>query len=235
MKTAVIAAMKPELDELVSRLEGRSTVERAGFAFHEGRIAGHSTVLVLSGVGKVNAAVGTALMIEDYRPDAVINTGVAGGFDPNLRPGDIVLSTETRHHDADVRPFGYEMGQVPGMPASYPADSRLLELARDIHPGDGSVRVQEGLVVSGDLFIHDPAEVERIREHFPEVLAGEMEAAAVAQTCYLFGIPYLVARSVSDVVGGGENAMEYEEFLPLAAARSVDFVTKMLDAMEEQR
>lgn len=234
MKTGIVAAMKPELDELVSRMENRKTVERAGFAFHEGSIDGYPVVLLLSGIGKVNAAVGTALMIEDYKPDAVINTGVAGGFSRELNPGDIVLSSEVRHHDVDVTPFGYEIGQVPGMPISYPADLPLLAIAQAVVPGDTSVKVRSGLIVSGDVFIHDPSSSEAIVAAFPKALAGEMEAAAVAQTCYLFDVPFLIARSISDVIGSGKNKMEYEEFLPLAAARSVNFVIEMLKQLGDR-
>ncbi len=233
MKTAVVAAMRPELDELVSRLVSRRTVKRAGFEFHEGRLEGHEVVLLLSGIGKVNAAVGTALLIEDYQPDAVINTGVAGGFDRQLRPGDIVLSTEVIHHDVDATPFGYRKGQVPGMPESYIADAHLLSIAESITGDDTETMVRSGLLVSGDVFIHEPEAAGKIVTEFPGVLAGEMEAAAVAQTCYLFGIPFLIARSISDVIGSGGNKVEYEQFLPLAAARSVRFVVEMIKCLEE--
>jgi adenosylhomocysteine nucleosidase len=233
MKTAVVAAMRPELDELVSRLVDRMTVKRAGFEFHEGRLEGHEVVLLLSGIGKVNAAVGTALLIEDYQPDAVINTGVAGGFDQQLRPGDMVLSTKVIHHDVDATPFGYRKGQVAGMPKSYIADAQLLSIAESI-TGDGTeTMVRSGLLVSGDVFIHEPEAAGKIVTEFPGVLAGELEAAAVAQTCYLFGIPFLIARSISDVIGSGGNKVEYEQFLPLAAARSVKFVIEMIKSLEE--
>ena len=158
MKTAIIAAMEPELEELVSRMDKASEVKRAGFTFYSGTLAGYEAVLLLSGIGKVNAAVGTALLIEDYHPDAVINTGVAGGFDKTLQPGDIVLSEEVRHHDVDALPFGYEAGQVPGMPAAYTADAGLLRLAAATAPEELSVQVKTGLIVSGDSFIHEPDE-----------------------------------------------------------------------------
>lgn len=229
MKVAIVAAMKPELDELVSRLRNRDTVKRAGFDFHTGVLAGHDVILLLSGVGKVNAAVGTALVIEDYAPDVIINTGVAGGFDPAMNPGDIVLSTEVRHHDVDARPFGYESGQVPGMPAVYHADPQLMEKALSVAGKAEGVTVKSGLVVSGDIFIHEPEEARDILRRFPSALAGEMEAAAVAQVCHLFSKPFIITRSISDVIGSGGNHMEYEEFLPLAAARSVEFVIGMLE------
>ena len=229
MKTAIVAAMKPELEELVSRLEDLETINRAGFDFHTGRLAGHEVILLLSGVGKVNAAVGTTLMIEDYAPDVIINTGVAGGFDRTMKPGDIVLSTEVGHHDVDVRPFGYEPGQVPGMPAAYRADPQMLENALAVAGKAEGVDVKSGLIVSGDIFIHEPDEAREILDRFPEALAGEMEAAAVAQVCHRFSVPFIIARSISDVIGMGGNALEYEEFLPLAAARSVAFVIGMLE------
>ena len=229
MKTAIVAAMKPELDELVSRLENRETINRAGFDIHTGVLAEHDVILLLSGVGKVNAAVGTTLVIEDYAPEVIINTGVAGGFDRTMSPGDIVLSTEVRHHDVDARPFGYESGQVPGMPAAYHADPQLLEKAIAVAGKAQDVHVKSGLVVSGDIFIHEPRESREILDKFPGALAGEMEAAAVAQVCHLFSVPFIITRSISDVIGSGGNAMEYEEFLPLAAARSVAFVIGMLE------
>ena len=234
MTLAVVAAMEPELKELRSRLKQPVLHSRAGFEFHEGILAGQKTVLLLSGIGKVNAAVGTALLMERYKPDAVINTGVAGGFGKQLKVGDIVLSTEVRHHDVDVRPFGYEMGQVPQMPAGFAPDEKLLQLAKEQAAGSGDAAVHKGLIVSGDIFIHEPADASRILGNFPGALAGEMEAAAVAQTCHLFGVPWVIARSISDVIGRGGNAMEYSEFLPMAASRSADFVTRMAAAVKEE-
>ena len=119
------------------------------------------------------------------------------------------------------------------MPPFYSADPALLTRAGNVVPDDEGVRVKTGLIVSGDSFIHEPDEAQRILAVFPKALAGEMEAAAVAQTCFLFDIPFVIARSVSDVIGSGGNAMEYEEFLPLAASRSVDFVMKMLEENDE--
>ena len=233
MRIGVIAAMRAELDALTGMLESPGTVTKAGFAFHTGVLGGRDAVLVLSGIGKVNAAVGTALLIEDFAPDAVVNTGVAGGFSPAIRVGDIVLSEEVRHHDVDVVCFGYEYGQVPGMPPAYRADGALLRAARAARPADPGVAVHSGLIVSGDRFLgHEDAEA--VLSRFPGALAGEMEAAAVAQACGLFGTPFLVTRSISDIVTEEGNKTVFDEFLPVAARNSAAFVIDMLSRIEEE-
>ena len=233
MKTAVVAAMKMELEALVGRLKNKKTVQKAGFRFHTGTLEGHEVVLLLSGIGKVNAGIGTALLIENFAPDAIINTGVAGAFQRGLKAGDIVLSTRVCHHDVDATPFGYKPGQLPGMPLDYEASSAMLAIAQSIPVRNESTRVLSGLIVSGDLFIHEESAARRIVETFPDALAGEMEAAGIAQACYLFGTPFLVVRSISDVIGDGKNKIEYEEFLPMAAGNSLSFVLDMLNKMEE--
>lgn len=100
-----------------------------GFEFTEGLLAGKEAVLLKSGIGKVNAAMSAAILLEKYKPDAVINTGSAGGYNPNLNIGDLVISNEVRHHDVDATAFGYEYGQVPRMPAAFKADPALMEAA----------------------------------------------------------------------------------------------------------
>ncbi len=232
MRIAVIAAMEEEMAGFRDILDTDRTVEHRGFAFHEGRLEGMDTVLLLSRVGKVNAAVGAALLMDHYSPDAVINTGSAGGFSEELNPGDLVLSTEVVHHDADAAPFGFEPGQVPFMPARYVADPRLLAAAGATVPEEGC-RLHRGLIASGDSFVHEPAQVEAIRKRFPDVLAAEMEAAGVAQACHLFATPFLVARSVSDLVTREDNPMDFQEFLPLAARRSVALVRQIIRRLAE--
>ncbi len=115
------------------------------------------------------------------------------------------------------------------MPASFKADAGLLDKALKVAGTIEGINAKSGLIVSGDIFIHEPDEAKRILGLFPQSLAGEMEAAALAQVCHLFNVPFIVARSISDVIGGGGNAIEYEKFLPLAASRSVAFVIKMLE------
>src|SRR5690606_22914425 len=113
MKIAIIGAMEEEVTLLREKIEGREQEVIAGCEFTTGMMDDAEVVLLRSGIGKVNAAMSTAILLERFKPDYVINTGSAGGFNPDLNVGDVVISTEVRHHDVDVTAFGYEYGQVP--------------------------------------------------------------------------------------------------------------------------
>ncbi|WP_346799253.1 5'-methylthioadenosine/S-adenosylhomocysteine nucleosidase [Halomonas sp. Bachu 37] len=227
-RIGIIGAMPQEVQQLAIQLENARTHEHAGSVFHIGIRYGLEVVLLQSGIGKVNAAVGTALLLERYQPDVVINTGSAGGFADGLNIGDIIISSEVRHHDVDAVAFGYEMGQVPGMPPAYRASPELMEIARKAISAMGEVQVREGLIATGDAFMSDPAKVAATRALFPAMLAVEMEAAAIAQTCHLFDCPFVVIRALSDIPGSGENHLSFDEFLPMAADHSYRMVDRML-------
>lgn len=171
-RIGIIGAMAQEVAQLASQLEDRETRSHAGSTFHTGRLHGMNVVLLQSGIGKVNAAVGTTQLLEQYAPEAVINTGSAGGFGEGLSIGDIVISREVRHHDVDAMVFGYEAGQVPGMPAAYLPDARLVAVARESIEAMGEVNVTEGLIATGDVFMACPDLVARTRARFPAMLAA---------------------------------------------------------------
>jgi adenosylhomocysteine nucleosidase len=140
----------------------------------------------------------------------------------------VVISDELRHHDVDAVVFGYELGQVPGMPAAYPADKRLREIARGAIAALGEVNVREGMIATGDAFMADPDRVAATRAQFPSMLAVEMEGAAIAQTCYLYDCPFVVIRALSDIPGSGDNHLSFEQFLDIAADHSSRMVDQML-------
>jgi len=226
-RIGIIGAMSQEVERLASLLEGRETRTHVGNTFHSGRLNGVEVVILQSGIGKVNAAVGTTLLLDMYSPEAIINTGSAGGFGEGLEIGDIVVSSEVRHHDVDAVVFGYEHGQVPDMPAAYLPDARLVHLARECVEALGEVSVVEGLIATGDVFMACPNLVAQTRQRFPTMLAAEMEAAAIAQTCHLYDCPFVVIRALSDIAGGGDNHLSFEQFLEKAALHS----SKMIEAM----
>ena len=184
-------------------------------------------MLLKSGIGKVNAAIGCALLIKLYQPDYVINTGSAGGFHPDLSVGDIVISEAVCHHDVDVTPFGYELGQVPGSPACFLPDSKLVAVAKQSIESLGEVAHMHGLIATGDRFMHCPIDVEKTRKYFPNMIACEMEAAAVAQACHAFETPFVIIRSLSDIAGK-ENAVTFEQYLEQAATHSASLILTML-------
>lgn len=231
MKVAVIGAMEEEVQLLRNLLENKSSTTLANSEYTTGTYKGKEVVLLKSGIGKVNAAMSTTLLLHEFKPDVVINTGSAGGYDSELEVGSIVISDEVRHHDVDCRVFNYEMGQVPQMPAAYKADERLIKVAMESveEVGEHS-SYGVGLICSGDSFMSDPERVEEVRNYFPTMKACEMEAAAVAQVCYQFNTPFVVIRALSDIAGKESN-ISFDEFLPLAAKHSTEIVLKTIEKL----
>ncbi|MEC1179853.1 5'-methylthioadenosine/S-adenosylhomocysteine nucleosidase [Metasolibacillus meyeri] len=227
MKIAVIGAMEQEVELLRAALTNTTVTTIAGSEYTAGTYEGKEVVLLKSGIGKVNAAMSTTLLLQQFRPDVVINTGSAGGFDAALEVGAVVISDEVRHHDVDVTAFGYEIGQMAGMPAAYQADARLIEIAKQAVAEVGEHPYGVGLICSGDVFMADPARTEAVRTNFPHMKAVEMEASAVAQVCYQFGTPFVVIRALSDIAGQESN-ISFDEFLPTAAKHSTEVVLKAI-------
>ncbi|MER1986063.1 MAG: 5'-methylthioadenosine/S-adenosylhomocysteine nucleosidase [Solibacillus sp.] len=229
MKIAVIGAMEQEVEQLREALTNAKTVTIANSEFTTGTYEGKDIVLLKSGIGKVNAAMGTTILLQQFNPDVVINTGSAGGFDATLDVGAVVISDEVRHHDVDVTAFGYVPGQMAGgMPAAFVADAKLIEIAKQAVEEVGEHAYGVGLICSGDVFMADPVRVAAVRELFPTMKACEMEAAGVAQVCYQFGTPFVVIRALSDIAGKESNNISFDEFLPIAAKHSTEVVLKAI-------
>ncbi len=219
------------MDEEVAVIKAWMTDVReqtiAGCDFFVGSFEGKEVVLLKSGIGKVNAAVSTTLLLSQFQPEYVINIGSAGGFDADLQVGDVVISDQVIHHDVDVTAFGYVMGQVPNMPATYAANTDLVNQAKKALQSVTQVQAKVGLIGTGDSFMNDPVRVEAVRAIFPELVAVEMEAAAVAQVCFKFGTPFVVVRSLSDIAGK-ESSQSFEEYLQVAAENSSLMIQQML-------
>jgi adenosylhomocysteine nucleosidase len=230
----IIGAMEDEVTKLRSVIAAGRSETIGGFEMVSGVLEGKSVALLRCGIGKVNAAVGCALLIHRYNPALVINTGSAGGIDSALNFGDIVISSGLVYHDVDVTAFGYDPGQLPGQPAVFPVQEDLIleaeqavdELKREkILPGNLNHR--RGLIGSGDTFMADPQRIAAVRKLFPALGAVEMEGAAIAHTCALFKIPALVIRALSDIAGA-ESPVAFEEFLPIASKHSGDIVRRIV-------
>ncbi|QEY25561.1 5'-methylthioadenosine/adenosylhomocysteine nucleosidase [Neisseria zalophi] len=224
---AVIGAMEPEIELLKNSMENVQTETFGQFAVHCGMLNGKQVVLALSGIGKANAAAVTALVVSRFAPDCVINTGSAGGVGQGLKTGDVVIGTQVAHHDVDVTAFGYKIGQVPQLPAVFESDINLVERAEKAAAAFEGAAVYRGLIVSGDQFVHSRDKVATIRSNFDGVLALEMEAAAIAQTCFQLNVPFVVVRAVSD--GADEEAeTSFETFLQTASVNSARMVMAIL-------
>ncbi|SFU27151.1 5'-methylthioadenosine/S-adenosylhomocysteine nucleosidase [Xenorhabdus koppenhoeferi] len=232
MKVGVIGAMEQEVTLLRDQIEGLQILSRGGCEIYTGKLNGVDIALLKSGIGKVSAALGTTLLIEHCQPDIVINTGSAGGLDPKLKVGDIVVSEEVRYHDADLTAFGYESGQMAQCPPAFIADKQLITLAEKCIQSL-ELNAIRGLVCSGDAFINGSESLARIRETFPKVAAVEMEAAAIGHVCHQYKVPFVVVRAISDIADQ-ESHISFDEFLVVAARESTRMVNAMLSELSKQ-
>lgn len=225
----IIGAMDIEVDQIKAEMEA-VTIERiAGMDFYRGTLKRKPAVVVRCGVGKVNAAVCTQILADRFAVDAVVNTGIAGSLKKEIDIGDVVLSVDVMHHDMDATDFGYPMGVIPQMEESvFKADETLLKTAEQccqrVNP---EIHIWKGRIVSGDQFISDKAKKEWIAGTF-DGFCTEMEGAAIAQTAYLNGIPFLVIRAISDKADDSAT-MDYGEFEEMAARHSVNLILALME------
>ncbi len=242
--TAVLSAFEKEIIILQDQLTDVEQRRIEAMSFVTGRLHGRRLVTAWTGIGKVNAAMTATLLLEHYKPDEVIFTGIAGAVNPTLGPGDIVIAKQTAYHDMglltptglDARPV---MNPFTGMrnPPFFPADARLLELAAqaagrvkldiiETSVGPRSPHILKGVIVTGDVFVASPGKSAELRDDFAAD-AVEMEGAAVAQICYQKEVPHLVIRSISDKAD--EQALsDAVTFSDMAAKNSAALISEMI-------
>jgi len=232
----IIGAMEEEVVLLRSAMANFAERRFGKFLFIHGKLEGKDVVLLRCGIGKVNAAVGCALLIDHFHPTFVINTGSAGAIDPALTFGDVVVPDGLLYHDVDLTPFDYADGQIPGQDAVFvvpaaliAAAERAVDFLKDRAILPSNLNHVRGLIASGDVFMHEAEHIADIRARFPTVRAVEMEGAPIAHACALFDTPVLVIRAVSDVAGA-ESPLKFEEFLPIASKHSCEIVRRIVAA-----
>ena len=182
------------------------------------------------GIGKVNAALGAQRMINEYRPDVIINSGCAGGNGVEVM--DIVVGSEVTYHDVycgRAIDDSTVYGQVQGLPARYVADPTLLAKAEGLS-AEG-LRVHSGLIVTGDWFVDSQEKMRDIVAHFPEAKAVDMESCAIAQTCYLSHVPFISFRVVSDVPLQDTDASQYHNFWDTVADSSFSMTKAFVESI----
>lgn len=220
MKIGIIVAMGKELALLLPLIEESREVTVNDIVFHIGRIHGHEVIAMQCGIGKVNAAVGTLTLIENFHPDLIINSGVAGGTGGGAGVLDVVVADRVAYHDVWCGP-NTVWGQVEGMPQYYA--TAPLDIAGD--------RVMHGLIASGDVFVSHPEEIARIKALYPQVMAVDMESGAIAQVCHIKHVPMAVIRVVSDTPGSGNNFDQYVTFWDDAPARTFHIISSVLASL----
>ena len=226
MKYGIICAMEEEIKELRAQLTNANEENIANMIFYSGQINDHEVVLVRAGIGKVQAGVTTAFLIENFKVDVVVNSGSAGGIGTGLAVGDLVLSTGAAYHDASATVFGYKPGQLPQQPQIFEADQELLQAVSEAASQAG-LQVKPGLIVTGDQFVSSQAQIAAIKEIYPQALCCEMEGAAVAQVAYQFDKPFLIVRAMSDV-GDEDAGQSFDEFIIDAGKKSAQMILNLL-------
>lgn len=199
--TGIIGAMEAEVQSLCDSLEGRTQIEEGGYVFNKGKLFNKDVVVVKSGIGKVNSALCTQLLILKFGVNQVINTGIAGATGGNLGIFDFVVSSKALYHDFDTTAFGYKPGQVPGMDPEFIADEKLSDsVIKAFSQMDFSKehKIVKGLVASGDQFISAGEHKDYIKKTF-NPLCVEMEGASIAHACTINKVPFVIVRCMSDM------------------------------------
>lgn len=230
MSIGIIGAMDEEVSILLQDIKLEKTISKAQMVFNFGEVYNHKVVIVKCGIGKVNAAICTQILIDDFGVDHVINIGVAGGIGADVVPGDVVIATSLIQHDMDVTAFGSRIGQIPRMDCfDFKCDEKLLNLAIDSAKEIDNINIHQGIIVSGDQFIDSIDKVEWFSEEF-NAKACEMEGASIAQVCYLNNVPFVIIRSISDNACTGAH-IDFDKFVPIAVENSSIIIKSLLLSM----
>lgn len=216
-KTAILVAMQKEYDLLQSSLTSSKT-----------SLSNEHLVIAMSGIGKVNAALTAARLILTQGVERIISTGVAGGLDTTLNKGDVVIGNQYAYHDVWCGEPN-EVGQIQGLPTFFRADETLLNETKNVQ---GDFKTHFSLIVSGDQFITEQNDFERIKKDFPTAVACDMESAAIAQVCHLLDKPFISIRIISDVAGKkDDNVTQYNDFWDQVPFMTFRYVQKLLCAL----
>lgn len=189
-----------------------------------------NVVLQKCGIGKVNAAIGATMMIEKHHPDVIISSGCAGGADPSLNVGDVVVAMETTYHDAYCGD-NCAYGQIMGMPKRYILADKLIAIVQQF--GSDCHAITMGLTVSGDWFVDSREKMREIMQHFPDTKAVDMESCSIAQVCYTFGVPFVSFRIISDVPLKDHKAEMYFDFWDRLADGSFDVTHRFVERLQQ--
>lgn len=230
MAIGIIGAMDEEIEILLKNINLSKKEIKARMEFNIGTIWGNQVIVVRSGIGKVNAAVCTQILIDDYNVERIINVGVAGGIGENIYPGDVIIADTLVQHDVDTSVFGDKLGQIPRLETfDFKCDEKLVKIAKDACDKNTKYNSFVGRIVSGDQFIASLEKINWLKEEF-EAIGCEMEGGSIAQVCYLNNIPFVIIRSISDNASNGAH-IDYEKFIPIAVENSTNILKSMIEVM----
>lgn len=225
----IIAAMQEEMNEIKKIMNNIQEKTIYELKFYEGTINNKNIVLVESGVGKVNAARTTQVLIDNYKIDAIINVGSAGSANQELQIGDIVIGKTLVQHDFDITAFGHPKGYISNVGERIKSDENLIKSMEQTIENlqNKEFKIKIGTIASGDIFCTEPKMKEKIRDKF-NADAIEMEGAAIAQVCKLDNMPILVIRSISDSPNGNNN-ITFDQYLETASKRCAEILSQFFN------
>lgn len=219
----IIAAENEEIEAIKKTMENINKVQIYNLIFYKGIINNRNYIVVKCGVGKVNAARTTQILVDKFDVEYIINLGSAGAVNDNLNIGDIVIGKKLVQHDFDVTAFGREKGYIPETGKVFESSMDLVNCCKNIKIDN--IKITIGTIASGDTFCTEIKMKEKIRDEF-ECDCVEMEGAAVAQVCHLNRIPFIVIRSISDIPNG-KNEIDFKEYLKLASKNCAEFIKQI--------
>lgn len=227
----IICAMTVEAEGLIALCDDTKTEEIYGMSFTTGKMHDKDVVIVVCGVGKVNAAMCTLALIDHYKPKAIINSGVAGAVSPLVTIGDLVVAVKSVEHDMNTTALGDKQGEVSfadGTKMYFECDKDISRKLFEVCKSIPDTKTMNGIVASGDIFISDRRQRLRINDRFG-ALACEMEGAAIGHVCYRCGVPYGILRAISDDLDENKG-MDFIKFTRLASEKTVTAISRFLQA-----
>lgn len=226
-----IGAMQIEVDAILNRMSQvqKKTISKTDF--YQGKLAGIECLVMLSGVGKVASALSTTILFEHFQVSGVVNIGTAGGLVSNQSVLDVVVSKKVAHHDVDVPgwPKGFDQSKT-----CYEADPIMIKAIEQV-VSDSKETVWFGHIVTGDCFVYRDEQMTRIQQEFPSALCAEMEGASIAQVCAHYGCPFVILRSLSDIIHKAGNEMTFDEYAEKASARSAKWCESFIRAYSDHK
>jgi len=221
----ILCAMREELEPILEKVDVEDIVEYGKNRFYLAKFNNKNLVLAYSKIGKVNSATTATIMIEKFKAKKILFSGVAGGIDEDLKIGDLIIATKTCQHDIDLTVFGYPYGFIPESSIYFECDNELNNIAKNVAK-KLKLKIKEGIIASGDQFIHSKEKKEWIKKTF-NASAIEMEGGAVGCVCFTLNIPFFMLRAISDTAEEGAG-VDFDEFLEESSKVSANFLIQML-------
>ena len=228
-KLAIMGAMEEEITPLLEYFTDIKKTEYADNAYYEAKLGSLDVVIAYSKIGKVFSTLTASTMIQKFGCDTLLFSGVAGGINPELKIGDLIVANKLSQHDLDITAFGHPFGFVPGGSVYVETDSKLKDIALDVAK-ENNIKIMEGIIATGDQFVADEKRKEFIESTF-NADALEMEGASVAVVCDALNVPCLILRAISDTADM-DAGFNFDEFLESSAKNSASFLMKIIDKIK---